>query len=74
MKPTISPELLNSVLRIVGTIMVVLGHSTAIPQPWAQLCGELGTAALLYTASKPGDIAIKELPKEVQDSVRPGAK
>ena len=69
-----NPDLVNWCLRIAAAVFIGLGHSPAIPQPWAQIIGEVGAALLLLTKTKPGDIPIKSLPPEVQETLRPPAK
>jgi hypothetical protein len=73
MKPTLSPGLLRAVYYIVGGGLVALAHSALVPQPWAQMVGELGGAIALYakTARILGDVPLQELPLSVQESVRP---
>lgn len=66
-----NPTLVNNCLRITGTLLVALGHAGLIPQPWAQIVGEVGAGLLLLTKTKPGDIKPTELPKELLESVRP---
>lgn len=66
-----NPNLVNNSLRVLGTLLVALGHSGLVPQPWAQIIGEMGAGVLLLTQTKPGDIKPSELPKELLESVRP---
>lgn len=66
-----NPDLVNNCLRFTGLAFVALGHAGLVPQPWSQIIGEIGSALLLLTKTKPGDIPINELPKEIRDTLRP---
>jgi hypothetical protein len=66
-----NPDVVNFALRFVGMALIALGHSTVIPQPWAQIVGELGAGMVLLSQRKPGDVAIADLPAEIQESIRP---
>jgi hypothetical protein len=68
---TMNPQLVNNALRVLGTGLVALGHVGIVPQPWAQIVGEIGAALLLLTKTKPGDIKPSELTPAVLESVRP---
>jgi hypothetical protein len=52
-----SPDLLNTILRVVGVTVIAFGHAQVVPQPWSQIIGEIGAALLLLTKTKPGDIS-----------------
>ena len=69
-----NPDLVNWCLRVASVVLVGIGHSPLLPQPWAQIVGEIGSALLLLTKSKPGDVPLKSLPPEIQDTLRPPAK
>jgi hypothetical protein len=66
-----NPDVVNFVLRFVGMAFVAIGHSTVIPQPFAQVLGEIGAGMVLLSQRKPGDVAIADLPAEIQESIRP---
>jgi hypothetical protein len=67
-----NPSLINGIVAGVGVALVALGRSGLLAEPWAGLALTLG--GLLGGASafpRAGDVALHELPKEIQDSVRP---
>lgn len=64
------------VAAVAGAVLFAASHSTVIPDVYARALGELSGiisagAAAWASLSKPGDIALQELPQEIQDSVRP---
>lgn len=73
MKPVMNPKLVQWSLVTLGGILVAIGH-IAGPITWQSVVAVIGAAlggGQLF--QRAGDVAIAQLPKDVQDSVRPPA-
>lgn len=69
MKPTISPELMRTVLTILGWTLSALAVSQQLT--WQTVLAALGGAIATWLRIPRDAVRISDLPKEIQDSVRP---
>jgi hypothetical protein len=67
-----SDDLINQLLTAFGASIAAAGATGVLGHPWSELLSAIGGAITGQAAlRRRGDIAISELPKDVQDSVRP---
>lgn len=66
-----SDDRINQLIAVIGGALTIAAH-TVITGPWAQFVGELGMlVAGQALLPRKGDIPLKALPLEIQESVRP---
>lgn len=68
----ITPSLVNGIVAGLGVALVAIGRSGLLAEPWAGLALTVGGLLAGQGAfPRAGDVPLHELPKEIQDSVRP---
>lgn len=69
------PKWINWIYVALGSAIAALGSSGALPEPWAGVAKILGgLIAGKGGLPRTGDVALSDLPKEIQESVRPSRK
>jgi hypothetical protein len=68
----VTDELINQLLTVFGASLAAAGATGVLGHPWSELLSAVGGAITGQAAlRRKGDVAISELPKHIQDSMRP---